>query len=150
MKKPVIIIWSFVLILSIYGSVVGGDDKTAVEQVIKSAYFNGAFNDLDTESMKKGFHPDFAIFSAKGKKLGKYPIGIWIERTEKRKSDPGFDPAQVARDCRITNLDVTGGCATAKVEIHKKGKLVYTDYLSLLKFEDGWKIVAKVYHSHKN
>ena len=150
MKKTFIIIWSLVLTLLIFSNLFGGDDKAAVEQVIKSAYFNGAFNDLDTESMKKGFHPDFAIFSAKGKKLGKYPIAVWIERTEKRKSDPGFDPAQVARDCKITSLDVTGGCATAKVEIHKNGKLVYTDYLSLLKFDDGWKIVAKVYHSHKH
>ena len=29
-----------------------------------------------------------------------------------------------------------------------EGKHVYTDYLSLLKFDSGWRIVAKVYHSH--
>lgn len=150
MKKPVMIIWILVMIMSFSGILFGDNDKVEVERVITNAYFNGAFNDLDTESMKKGFHPDFAIFSAKGKEMSRYPIAIWIERTEKRKNDPGFDPAQVARDCRITSLDVTGGCATAKVEIFKKRKLVYTDYLSLLKFDDGWKIVAKVYHSHKH
>ncbi|TDI93056.1 MAG: hypothetical protein E2O76_17870 [Caldithrix sp.] len=26
--------------------------------------------------------------------------------------------------------------------------MVCTDYLSLLKFDSGWKIVAKVYHKH--
>ena len=148
MKKPGIVLWSLVLTLSIFGIVFGGDDRTEVEQIIKSAYFNGAFNDLDTESMEKGFHPDFAIFSAKGKQINKYPIATWIEGIQKRKSDPNFDPTQVKRDCRIVNLDVTGGCAAAKVEIFKQGKHVYTDYLSLLKFDDGWKIVAKVYHNH--
>ncbi|MEM7355177.1 MAG: nuclear transport factor 2 family protein [Acidobacteriota bacterium] len=37
-----------------------------------------------------------------------------------------------------------------KIELSKDGKLVYTDYLSLLKFDSGWRIVAKVYHSHKD
>ncbi len=32
--------------------------------------------------------------------------------------------------------------------LSKDGRLVYTDYLSLLKFDSGWRIVAKVYHSH--
>ncbi len=35
-----------------------------------------------------------------------------------------------------------------KIELSKDGKLVYTDYLSLLKFDSGWRIVAKVYHRH--
>lgn len=43
--------------------------------------------------------------------------------------------------CRIVSLDVTEDCAAAKVEISKDGRLVYTDYLTLLKFRDGWKIV---------
>jgi predicted dehydrogenase len=33
--------------------------------------------------------------------------------------------------------------------LSRDGKLVYTDYLSLLKFSSGWKIAAKVYHEHK-
>lgn len=149
MKQLFVIILSLVLLLSFSSKLIGGEECDAVKKVINNAYFNGAFNDLDTESMKRGFHPDFAIFSAKGNELGKYPIAIWIKRTEKRKKEPGFDPAQVARDCKIVKLDVTGGCASAKVEIRKEGKLIYTDYLSLLKFDDGWKIVAKVYHAHK-
>jgi hypothetical protein len=128
---------------------IGGEECEAAAKVIKSAYFNGAFNDLDTESMKKGFHPDFAIFSAKGKELGRYPIAIWIKGIEKKKSSPDFDPKRAIYDCKIVKMDVTGGCASAKIEISKNEKLIYTDYLSLLKFDDGWKIVAKVYHSHK-
>lgn len=143
------IIWVLILVMTFSGILFGGEDKVAVEKVINSAYFNGAFNDLDTKGMKKGFHPDFAIFSAKGSELGKYPIDTWINGIEKKKSDPAFDPKKAVFDCKIVKLDVTGGCASAKVEIRKQDHLIFTDYLSLLKFEDGWKIVAKVYHRHK-
>jgi len=98
--------------------------------------------------MRNRFHPDFAIFSAKGNEISRYPIGAWIKGIEQRKKDPNFVPSQAEMDCKIASLDITGGCAAAKIEISKNGKMVYTDYLSLLKFDDGWKIVAKVYHAH--
>ncbi len=119
-----------------------------VRALIEAAYINGAFNDLDTKSMRNGFHPEFAIFSAKGEELSKYPINTWIEGIEKRKAKPDFDPAAQKWDYEFKEIDITGGSATAKITLSKDSKLVYTDYLSLLKFDSGWKIVAKVYHKH--
>ena len=136
-------------VLLIFSLPAGADDKSEIEAVIKASYFNGAFNDLDTVSMRQGFHPEFAIFSADGEKLGRYPIDDWIKGIEKRKQDPSFDSSKAEMECKIVSLDVTGGAAAAKIEISKDGELVYTDYLSLLKFSDGWKIAAKVYQSHK-
>jgi hypothetical protein len=127
----------------------GADDKTDIETIIKASYFNGAFNDLDTQTMRQGFHPEFAIFSADGEDLSRYPIDAWIKGIEKRKQDPKYDSSKAKMDCKIVSLDVTGGAAAAKIEISKDGKLVYTDYLSLLKFADGWKIAAKVYQAHQ-
>jgi hypothetical protein len=144
--NPVITGLMFLALFSTF--VFGADDRSDVENVIKSSYFNGAFNDLDTESMRKGFHPDFAIFSAKANEISRYPIDVWIKGIEQRKQNPDFDKSQARMDCKIVSLDITAGCAAAKIEISKNGKMVYTDYLSLLKFDDGWKIVAKVYHAH--
>jgi len=127
----------------------GADDKADIETIIKASYFNGAFNDLDTQAMRQGFHPEFAIFSADGEDLSRYPIDAWIEGIEKRKQDPKYDSSKAKMDCKIVSLDVTGGAAAAKIEISKDGRLVYTDYLSLLKFADGWKIAAKVYQAHQ-
>jgi len=127
----------------------GADDKTDIETIIKASYFNGAFNDLDTQAMRQGFHPEFAIFSADGEDLSRYPIDAWIKGIEKRKQDPKYDSSKAKMDCKIVSLDVTGGAAAAKIEISKDGRLVYTDYLSLLKFADGWKITAKVYQAHQ-
>jgi hypothetical protein len=148
MKKASVIFFGLLFLVMISTSSLDADSKADVEKVIKASYFNGAFNDLDTESMRKGFHPDFAIFSAKGNDISRYPIDAWIKSTEKRKRDPNFDKAQAKMDCKIASLDITEGCAAAKIEISKNGKMVFTDYLSLLKFDDGWKIVAKVYHAH--
>ena len=126
-----------------------GPDTDAIKAVIQASYFHGAFNELNPEAMRAGFHPDFAIFSANGEAMAKYPIATWAEAVAKRKAAPDFDPAKNVWDCRIVSLDVTGGAAAAKVELSRNGKLVYTDYLSLLKYANGWKISAKVYHQHK-
>lgn len=150
MKKRAAVIFFGVLLVTALaaGQVSDAEEQAAVEKVIKESYFNGAFNDLDTESMRKGFHPDFAIFSAKGAELARYPIDAWIKGIEQGKQKPDFDKSKAKMDCRIAALDITGGAAAAKIEISKDGKMVFTDYLSLLKFEDGWKIAAKVYHRH--
>ena len=119
-----------------------------VKDLIEKAYINGAFNSLNPDAMAAGFHPDFAIFSAKGESIEKYPIKSWVESVRKRKAKDGFDPAMNKWEHNFASIDVTGGSASAKIELSRNGEKVYTDYLSLLKFDSGWKIVAKVYHKH--
>jgi hypothetical protein len=148
MKRLKGIVGVLLFLILLTTGVLNADSKSDVEKVIQESYFNGAFNDLDTVAMRQGFHPDFAIFSAKGNEINRYPVDMWVKSIEKRKQDPNFDKAQAKMDCKIASLDITGGCAAAKIEISKNGKMIYTDYLSLLKFDDGWKIVAKVYHAH--
>ena len=146
--RTVVIIGTLVVFL-LSSVPAGADDKTDIETIIKASYFNGAFNKLDTQAMREGFHPEFAIFSADGEELSRYQIDAWIKGIEKRKQDPQYDSSKAKMECKIVSLDVTGGAAAAKIEISKDGRLVYTDYLSLLKFTDGWKIAAKVYQAHQ-
>jgi Putative lumazine-binding len=123
------------------------EDEVAIKKLIENSYFKGAYNELDTKSMREGFHKDFAIFYVEGgDTLGKYPINDWISGIEKRKTKPDFDAKKREWKGLIKFVDVTGGSAVAKVELFKNNKLTYTDYLSLLKFEKNWKIVGKVYH----
>lgn len=143
---------TLVLVTVLAFSIKKADEKAevdAVKELVLKAYINGAFNKLDAESMAKGFHEDFAIFSAKGEELSKYPIGSWVEGVRKRNTDD-YDPNEEKNVWahKFASVDVTGGAAQVKVELRNQGKHVYTDYLSLLKFESGWRIVAKVYHKH--
>jgi len=124
------------------------ENKSAIEETVLKAYIHGAFNELNPDAMSEGFHPDFAIFSADGENISKYPIATWVEGVRKRKSQADFDPGKNKWDHNFAIVDMTGGSAVVKVELSKDGTHVYTDYLSLLQFESGWKIVAKVYHKH--
>ncbi|MEQ9465894.1 MAG: nuclear transport factor 2 family protein [Ekhidna sp.] len=154
MKNSIKLLAIFGLIaVSLFSFIPKGSDTTleeeAVKMVVLESYINGAFNELDAEAMENGFHKDFAIYSAKGEEISKYPIADWVAGVKKRKAN-GYDPADEKNIWKhnFASVDVTGGAAQVKVELTNQGKHVFTDYLSLLKFESGWKIVAKVYHRH--
>ena len=141
-----------VLSLSVWAAAVAKDKidpADEVRAVVEASYINGAFNALDPDAMKSGFHPDFAIFSADGEKIKKYPIGEWVAGVAQNKASPDFNPADNVWEHKLPIIEVTGGAASVKVELYRNGTLIFTDYLSLLKFDSGWRIVAKVYHEHQ-
>ena len=149
MKNRLILITAAVLLTAGLQQAVADEGAVAeIKSLIEKCYVHGAFNELNPEALEHGFHPDFAIFSADGEAIKKYPIAKWVERTAERKASAEFDPAGNKWDHHFAAVDVTGNSASVKIELSKEGKLVYTDYLSLLKFDSGWRIVAKVYHSH--
>jgi len=122
--------------------------KSEIGSVIERAYVNGAFNDLDTASMKDGFHPTFRIHGVQDGGLTQYPIADWIQSIEDRKQADDFDAASQKWEHKIVFIDATGPAAVAKIELFKDSQHVFTDYLSLMKLSGGWKITDKVYHRH--
>jgi Putative lumazine-binding len=50
----------------------------------------------------------------------------------------------------FTSVDVTDDAAVARVEIYRDGTHAFTDYLSLYRFPDGWRIVSKIFQAHGN
>ncbi len=152
MKKSVLLSSIFVfalLLVGINATEYVSNEEEAVKEVIMNGYVHGAFNELNPEAMAETFHKDFAIFSVNGEEIGRYPISNWIESTKKRKESADFDPENNVWEAEFTNISVTGNAASVELKLHRKGKHVFTDYLSLLKFESGWKVVAKVYHRHQ-
>ena len=58
----------------------------------------------------------------------------------------GIKPgAKVDRICEVEDIDKTGHAATAKILLKYPDK-IYTDYMTLLKVDEGWKIVNKSFH----
>lgn len=124
-------------------------EEEAVKELVLKSYVHGAFNALNPQAMRDGFHEDFAIFSPKGEQISKYPIATWAQGVEDKlmRSYDADDPKN-KWEPNFAIVDVTGNAAQVKLELYNQGKHVYTDYLSLLKFESGWRIVAKVYQQH--
>lgn len=154
MKKIITLSLSLAVIAMLSFSFVNKNIEEAeameeVKELVYNAYINGAFNELNADAMRKGFHEDFAIYSPNGEAINKYPIATWADGVAKRKSND-YDPKDPKNqwDHKFANIDVTGHAAQVKVELFNQGKHVYTDYLSLLKFDSGWRIVAKVYMKH--
>ncbi len=147
------LVWLSLLGLLVAGSLAVGVEKSASDiaadeirdHVIRS-YVHGAFNEQNTEAMRDGFHPVFKIHGVSKGALSEYPIETWIGAIETGKSKPDYTRESWTH--RFPILDVTGDAAIVKVELLHDGKHIYTDYLSLLKLEEGWKITDKVYHRH--
>ncbi len=113
------------------------EDEAAVRETVQHYLHGLKFNDV--ESLRLAFYPDAKLFFVKRDgQLGQLTQEQWYK---------GFVASagqEEKGDLQITAVDITGNAASVKVvEVYDKSK--YTDYLSLLKFAGGWKIVNKIY-----
>lgn len=120
-------------------------DEEAIRALIQSAYVDGLQNLGDLEKTRAGFHPDFVLLGLRDGQLTRLPIADWIASTEKRKAQGQKPPVTT---CKFLQVDITGQAAMVKLELHREGQRIFTDYLTLYKFPDGWKIVSKIYYRH--
>jgi ketosteroid isomerase-like protein len=112
-------------------------DEAAVRETVEHYLHGLKFNDV--EGLKLAFYPEAKLFFVKrDQQLGQLTQEQWYK---------GFVSSagqEEKGDLQITAVDITGNAASVKVvEVYEKSK--YTDYLSLLKFAGGWKIVNKIY-----
>ena len=120
-------------------------DKEMILKTIEKAYVQGIQNVKDTENIKKGFHPGFNLLGVdQNNHLSKFPIYTWYDVVKTRVA--AGDLPEVETTAKYPLVDITGNAAVVKVELYREGKMIFTDYLSLYKFEEGWRIVAKIYH----
>lgn len=120
----------------------------AIQKVIQEAYIDGVFNLGDTLAIAKGFHDEFRL-------LGQQPEGglrivskaDWLQSV-KDKLQQGKYPTSKAKQVRANFLavDVIENMAFVKLEFLIGNEVHYIDFLTLYYFEDGWKIMHKVYH----
>lgn len=123
------------------------NDTDQIKDVINKAYIEGLHNGGNLDETRKGFHPGFDLLILKNNQMEKLPIYNWIESTEKKRKE-NQTPSPIKTVVNFVNIDITGTSAVAKIELSREGKLIFTDYLSLYKFEEGWKIVGKIYFKH--
>jgi hypothetical protein len=126
-----------------------GQEVAAVKKTIENAYVKGIHIDRDIPAIRKGFHEDFNMLIFRDDEIRKMNIGEWIAGIEKRKKED-TSPPPYDTTWEFPMVDVTGNAAVARVEIFRDRKHIYTDYMSLYRFSDGWKIVNKIYFSHKD
>ncbi|HMM10980.1 MAG TPA: nuclear transport factor 2 family protein [Bacteroidales bacterium] len=119
-------------------------DEALIREVIMRSYVEGIHNRNQTENIEKGFHPGFEMLSLNNNLLDKYPIYSWLEQIRKSMQS-GQKPGAVTT-AEIPLVDVAGNAAIARVELFRDGKHIFTDYMALYRFDEGWKIVSKTYY----
>ena len=120
-------------------------DKELIENAVW-LYLNGQ-NNRKYLLVEKGWHPDCHMFGLNDKQeVVIYPRSIWQEWFSKPSDDP-----DAKKESEILALDYYKTVANVKVRTvidGKKGTIVYTDYLNLLKVSDEeWLIVNKIFHT---
>ncbi len=105
------------------------------------AYFEG-FHEGDIDKLKTIFHPNCHLYGAIDGKLADSDMDAVYGRvgTRVKPSERGDEPVY-----GVLTVDQSGPeCAFAKVHI-ALGDKHYTDYLTLLNIDGGWRIIGKTF-----
>jgi hypothetical protein len=127
-------------------AVAQSSEETAVKDVVNIAYVQGIHNRGNVEDIRKGFHPTFNMLRLMDNQIKPLPIEEWITNLEKSRKE-STAPA-VKTEGKFVNVDVTGNNAVVKLELYRENKKIFTDYLVLYKFTEGWRIVSKTFFRH--
>lgn len=147
MRKHLVIVAALAALLAVPMAAMAQSpaEEAAIKALVQAAYVDGLQNLGDLEKTKAGFHPDFVLLGLRDGALTRLPIAEWIASAAKRKADGAKPPLTT---CKFLSVDVTGSAASVKLELHQNDTRIFTDYLSLYRFPDGWKIVGKIYFRH--
>lgn len=116
------------------------DDRAAIEATLRT-YFDG-LHEGDAEKIAQAFHPVAHLYSADKGGVADLPRDRWLELVRNR---PSPKSQGLSRHDRILSIDQAGpATAFAKVECALPPRF-FVDYLTLIKTDDGWRIVAKAF-----
>ena len=117
-------------------------DLTAIEQVLQT-YFDGVYEG-DTSKLARVFHDGAHLFSSEGGTLADMSQEQWYALVKSRQSAQSRD---LPRNDWVVQIDRSGP-TTAFAKVHCQiPPRYFTDYLTLVKLADGWKIVSKTFHT---
>lgn len=123
-------------------------EKEAIKKVIQTAYVEGLQNEGDLSKIDSGIHPGFNLIGiGEGEEMWVLPIDEWKKRTEKKKEEGKFPRLGDQKiSVKFINIDITGTAAVAKIEFYMGDVKMFVDYISLYKFDSGWKMVNKIFY----
>jgi len=117
------------------------EERKAIETQMQ-LYFDGLYHS-DTERLAGVFHPDARYICATDDALLNLGLPEYFPRVDARPSPASRGEA---RHDRIVSISIAGP-STAFVHANCSiGTKYFTDFLSLIKNEGRWQIIAKIFH----
>ncbi len=114
-------------------------ENDAITKTIQH-YIDGAKSGKG-DDMKPAFHEDATIFGYVGTDLFAGPIEKLFAWNDENGPATGLQ-------ARIARIDVADTVATVRLELDDWTGNRFTDLFTLLKVDDEWKIMNKVFHTH--
>ncbi|MEM9486002.1 MAG: nuclear transport factor 2 family protein [Cyanobacteria bacterium P01_F01_bin.116] len=103
-------------------------------------YIQGAITGK-SEIMKQGFHSFAQIYGYLDGQLLENPIQVLYDYVDQNSPAANLKYA-------ICSVDRSGDVATARIELSNWHEHTYTDFFTLLKINNQWKITNKVFTQH--
>lgn len=123
------------------------EEKRAIVELIIESYIEAAHNNIDIDVLKKGFHESFTSQSMHHDRLVITTLRQWIILLNREKwLRPDWNNRTTVE---IQVIGIEGNAAVAKVDIYNNQVHDFTDFLSVYKFTDGWKITNKISKRHE-
>jgi hypothetical protein len=117
-----------------------GQSDSAAARVPLDNYIQGHATG-NGDFMRKAFHPEAKVMAFRDGKLTNMTAEEFASRFNGK---PAADEAQRKR--RIESVEITGNAGVGKIVLDYP-TVTFTDYMSLLKVGDEWKIVNKVFYA---
>ena len=139
--KKLIVLSVIVLVASVLLKVASAESSEAVAaRVPLENYIQGHVTG-NGDFMRKAFHTEAKVMAFRDGKLTNLTTEEFASRFNGK---PAADEAQRKR--RIESVEITGNAGVAKIVLDYP-TVTFTDYMSLLKVGDEWKIVNKVFYA---
>lgn len=129
---------SLAVMLSLGWALAPRQDEEAGVRAALEHYLQGHATGLGAH-FAQAFHPEAKLFWVQDDTLGQRTSAEYIAGASGR---PAADEGQRKRS--IEWIDITGNAAMAKIVLDYP-RVKFTDYMSLLKVDDEWRIVNKTY-----
>ncbi len=116
-----------------------------IQKVVTQSYIMPLYYHKDIEDMRKGLHKDFNMYVLHENNFEKRSRDQWIEKLYQVKER---DLLKRIYTYNFELVDFEGHAAIVKLIVEEENATRYVDYLSLYKFDDGWKILTKLFSSN--
>lgn len=123
-------------------------EKESIGKVIREALVDGYLNEYDLQKMQEGIHPELSIVELHNNELSRRGYPELVEYVRRVKPDRP-EGRRVRVNIKILNVDIVGDIGCAKVEFYVGSELHGTDFITLMRFADGWKLIGSVAYEHE-
>ena len=106
-------------------------------------YFDGLYEG-DIQKFSNVFHPESHLYFSDGETVTDWPRSEYLEMISNR---PSPSSQGLTRHDKIISINISGPSTAFAIVQCAIPPRYFTDYLTLLKTNEGWQIISKTFHT---